>query len=161
MTVPPWTRSCGEALNDLRRRDGVALVSAEERTDGIGLLTALGDAFGNRPVSVSEAALDLQPTASASELAARLADASLLFDLEVICWRPGLRIDPVRFLRNLATTRGVVALWPGSISGDRATFSAPGRTDHVDADIGGIAVLRPLTTHFPDQVPFTIERIPS
>ena len=85
---------------------------------------------------------------------------SLLYDLEALFWVAWLRIDPVRYLRHHARERGVVALWPGRVSGKVATFSDPGRRDHLRTELSDLSVLRPLPTRFPDEIPFEIERIP-
>lgn len=113
------------------------------------------------PTSVTEVALGGAPAETSHDLLERLAGRSLLFDLETICWSPWLHLDPMRLLREHARGHGVLAVWPGTVSGRTATFSAPDRRDYVAADVRGLSVLRTVPTRFPDEVPFTIERIPA
>lgn len=111
-------------------------------------------------MSLTEVALSDPPIRRGEELTERLADCPLLFDLETLCWNQGLGIDPLRFLRLHARKLGVVALWPGRITGRVATFSAPGRKDHQRVVLAELSVVRSVTTRFPDEVPFRVERIP-
>ena len=152
-----WVQSVRSTLDDLRRPDAVTLISGE-RSSASELLRALGDALSISPASVTEVALTPAPAASERELLQRLSGRTVLFDLETICWVPWLQLDPLRLLRQQARRHGVVAVWPGQINGSVLSFSAPGRRDYVSVDAPGITVMRPTTTRFPDEVPFTIER---
>ena len=62
-------------------------------------------------------------------------------------------------LKQLAHQSGIVAVWPGSFDGRYIEFSTPNRSDYVRADASGIGVLRPVKSQFPDEVPFTLERV--
>ncbi|MYE98371.1 MAG: hypothetical protein F4017_08265 [Acidimicrobiaceae bacterium] len=146
-------------VEGLFRRESVGLV-AGERTKGMAVLYELGRVIGTAPVSITEVVLSRAPSCRWEELADRLAGCPLLFDLESLCWDRGLGLDVLRFLRMHARESGVVALWPGRITGRIATFSAPGRRDYVRTALAELSVLRPVPTRFPDEVPFEIERIP-
>ena len=45
--------------------------------------------------------------------------------------------------RTARRQRPTIAVWPGDISGGRATYSAPGRPDHHDIPLRDVIVLRP------------------
>ena len=120
----------------------------------------LGRALGAAPVSVTEVGLAGTPAGTWQELLDRLEGHPLLYDLEALCWEPWLLVDLRRFLQLLARKAGVIALWPGRVGDAVASFSEPGRRDHVRVELAGMSVLRPVPTRFPDEVPFEIERAP-
>lgn len=155
---PLWLAEVESEIEWLARPESVGLV-AGDRIAGLAVLAELGRLSGAEPVSITEVGTSRTPVRSSEELMARLAGCSLLFDLEALCWRPWLGVDVLRFLRLHARRCGVVALWPGRISARVATFAVPGRVDYVRVDLGGVSVLRPVLTRFPDEVPFEIERI--
>jgi hypothetical protein len=141
-------------------RPGQLVLIEGERTAGRDLMNQLADVFDSEPCSITEAGLTPPSARGSKELLERLGDAFLLHDIEALCWHPWLQVDVPRFLRAQAQRAGVVALWPGQIRNGAASFSAPGRRDHVAFDAAGFAVLRPVETRFPDEAPFTLERIP-
>ena len=161
MTASPplWAQS-SSTLDELRRPDAVTLICGD-RQSSCNLLQMLGEAISVPPTSVTDVALGGTPAGSGQELLERLSGHPLLFDVEALCWSPWLRLDPVRFLRQHARRQGVVAVWPGEVRGRTVSFSSPGRRDYVNAAAAGISVLRPIPTRFPDEVPFTIERVPA
>ena len=156
---PLWLDQAAREIEGLSRPEAVGLI-AGDRADGLAVLHELARVFGAAPVSITEVALSGAPYCRWEELAERLAGCPLLYDLEALCWdrEPGL--DLLRFLRLHARECGVVVLWPGRIAERVATFSAPGRRDHVRVVLTGLSVLRSVPTRFPDEVPFEIERIP-
>ena len=156
---PLWLNQVNSEIEGLSRPESVGLV-AGDRVSGLAVLQELGRVIGAAPVSITEVVLSRAPFRRWDELAQRLAGCPLLFDLEALCWdrEPGL--DLLRFLRLHARKCGVVALWPGRIAERIATFSEPGRRDHMRVALTGLSVLRPVLTRFPDEVPFKIERIP-
>lgn len=156
---PLWLNRGGREASELSRPGSVGLV-AGSRADGLAVLEQIGRAFGSTPVSLTETVLSDTPIRRWEELAERLADCPLLFDLETLCWDQGLGIDPLRLLRLHARKHGVVALWPGQITERIAAFSVPGRRDHQRIALAEISVVRPVATRFPDEVPFRVERIP-
>lgn len=157
-SLPLWTQSVSASFEEWRRPGAVTLVCGP-RQSALDLLRTLGEALSIEPVSLTEVALAEIPVESAQELMDRLADPNVLFDLETICWSPWLRLDPLRFLRQCARRHGVLALWPGSVTGRVVTFGAPDRRDYVNGNGEGLSVLRLVPTRFPDEVPFVIERI--
>ena len=158
---PLWLAGAREELDVLARPRSVALVGGEagDRVAGSAVLAELGRVLGAAPVSVTEVGLAGVPARSSQELLGRLEGHPLLFDLEALCWNPWLAVDLRRFLEMHARRSGVVALWPGRVSGRVAVFSAPARKDHQRVELGGWSVLRPVATRFPDEVPFEIERV--
>jgi hypothetical protein len=47
------------------------------------------------------------------------------------------------------------------VAANRAVYSALGRIDHYDKTLADVLVLHTQGVSFPDQVPFTIQRIPA
>ena len=154
---PLWVAQVDKELRALTRPESLALIAAE-RCEGLALLEQLGRALGIAPVSVTAFALAAAPVRDWRGLLKRLEGSPLLFDLETLCWDPWLQLDVLRFLRQHARGTGVIALWPGRITGRVATFSAPGRLDYLREDLAALTVLRPVSTSFPNEVPFEIER---
>ncbi len=156
---PLWLGQVSREVEGLARRASVGLV-AGGRAEGLVVLRELGRVFGVAPVSVTEAMLSGDPVCRWDDLAERVAGCPMVFDLEALCWDREPALDLLRFLRLHARKHGTVALWPGRIAERVATFSALGRRDYVRVALTDIAVLRPVPTRFPDEVPFKIERIP-
>lgn len=161
-TRPLWLEQAHGAVEALRQPGTVALlgVGSGGRAGGLAVLDELGRALGAAPVSVTEVGLAGTPAGTWQELLDRLEGCPLLYDLEALCWEPWLLVDLRRFLQLLARKAGVIALWPGRVGDAVASFSEPGRRDHVRVELAGMSVLRPVPTRFPDEVPFEIERAP-
>lgn len=158
LPTPMWATQRRGELDALARGDQLSLILGT-RAEGLQLLEVLGQAFGVSPRSLSEAGLKPAPARTSNELLDRLGESTLIYDIEALCWQPWLQVDVFRFLKLLARRNGIVVLWPGDLHGSTASFSAPGRRDHVSFDARGCNVLRPVASHFPDEVPFTLERI--
>jgi hypothetical protein len=156
---PMWARHQSKDFAAMMKHDQVSLIVGD-RDPAITLLNVLGELIGVPPQSVTNAGLTPKPARTIEELLKRLKGSSLLFDLEAFCWQPWLNADPLRFLRSLARDRGVIAVWPGTARNGVASFSAMGRSDYVSFNSTGLSILRPVPTRFPDEVPFTLERIP-
>ena len=154
---PMWKPTAAGTLAGMARPGTLSMIGAADRDSGVALLVELGHAYGEAPLSVSEAVLGDEPCSTERDVMARLDGHKLFYDLEALCWQPWLHIDPIRLLKQLARRTGVVAVWPGSIDGRTIEFSSPGRRDHVRADAAGINVLRPVRSQFPDEVPFILE----
>ena len=159
---PMWLARAAGDVEALGRRGSVAVVglAPDGRAGGLAVLGELGRALGAAPVSVTEVGLAGTPAGTSQELLERLEGHPLLYDLEALCWEPWLFLDVRRFLQLLARQVGVIALWPGRVGDAVASFSEPGRRDHVRVELAGMSVLRPVPTEFPDEVPFEIERVP-
>ena len=162
MTASPplWALSSASTLDELRRPDSLTLILGD-RQRSCQLLRVLGMAMSIHPASVTDVALADTPAESDQELLERLSGHPLLFDVEALCWAPWLRLNPVRLLRQHARRQGVVVVWPGQVRGRTVTFSAPGRRDYVNVATTDFSMMQPIPTRFPDQVPFTIERVPA
>lgn len=154
-----WTKSVATEIAAMRLPSQLTLVCGA-RSEAVGVLFELASAAQHQAVSLSELALREPVVSSERDLAARVAGAAFLYDIETLCWQPWLGLDPIRFLRACSRTHGVVAVWPGTVSDGAAEFSAPGRRDYIRSVASGATILRARTSHFPDEVPFSIERIP-
>lgn len=82
----------------------------------------------------------------------------LLIDIDVL-FTPVLKLDVHSQLHRLVRGRSLVVLWPGRVQTGRLSYSLPGRDDYVDVQARNIIVLRPITTQFPDEVPYLLERM--
>ncbi|WP_419922691.1 hypothetical protein [Candidatus Poriferisodalis sp.] len=156
---PLWLHEMAHHVEHLRQPGSVGLIVGD-RPAGLALLEELGRVLSTPPTSITQIGLEHTPARSERELRSRLSGHPLLYDLEALFWVAWLRIDPVRYLHHHARKSGVIALWPGRVSGNVATFSNLGRRDHLRTELSDLSVLRPLPTRFPDDVPFEIERIP-
>jgi hypothetical protein len=120
----------------------------------------LSDLAGVEPCRVGLRLADLTSPPSPLAVVELLKGQRVLVDLDVL-FSPALSLDPVRFLREQSrAARGVVAVWPGKVVGGRATYSVEGRFDRYVSDLTDTLVIRSRSVHFPDETPFTIERIP-
>lgn len=98
---------------------------------------------------------------SVSNLVADLgAPSTLLVDIDVL-FTPALHIEVLSQLRRTAQNTALIVAWPGRIAGGRLSYSLPGRADRVDEPARDTVVLRPVETHFPDEVPYSVERYPA
>lgn len=157
--IDVWPKAGHALIDELRAARGrVALISAagpDEADDLVGRLTTdlaldvvrLGLALADRPQPPSPA--DVESACGA---------ATVVTDLDVLMW-PEIQVSPLQLLIALARRRPTIGVWPGDISGVRASYSAPGRPDRHDIALRDAVVLHPRGTRFPDEVPFTIERI--
>lgn len=86
-----------------------------------------------------------------------LREPTLLLDLDVL-FTPHLKLNVLTLLHRTAQWVPLVVAWPGRVGGSRLTYSAPGRTDHQEGAAQGVLILRPIAAHFPDEVPYVLER---
>lgn len=147
----------GRLMNELATNPGrLALVVDGE--NGEGLVTRLA-ALADEPVTLVGAVIVQDPPITGESFERRLSDSSILADIEIL-FEPNLEIDPIQLLRNLARRKPRVALWPGQIAGGLASYSELGRGDWYGSRLENAIVLRPTASQFPDEVPYTVERIP-
>lgn len=109
-------------------------------------------------VRLGLALADRRQPPSMADIESACGDATVVTDLDALLW-PEMHVSPLQLLSLLARRRPTIAVWPGEISGVRASYSVPGRPDHHDILLRDVVVLRPRATRFPDEVPFMIERI--
>ena len=164
MELPPvevlgWPAAGFALLRELDRPGRLMLIIAPPR-DALALLCQFAALAGQPVTSVSEVALAGPMEWSERNLTERLQGARFLADLECLFWKPIWGIDPLRLCRRMAQKHGVVACWPGEIRDRMARFSAHGRPDHFEVPVSDLVVLRPVPTHFPDEAPFSLMRIP-
>lgn len=139
-------------------RGRIALIAAASLADADGLVDRLRADLGLDVVRLGRALADgLQPP-SVADIESACGDATVIADLDVLFW-PDMNMAPLQLLSARARRRPTIAVWPGSIAGDRAIYSVPGRPDHRDLPLRDALILRPRRTRFPDEAPFAIERI--
>jgi hypothetical protein len=177
MKVVP--RSNGPTMNDGRRSDspegawpaaGQALLQELAKSPGRLALTvddssgstvaAFAELLGLGPVSVGRTVTRGDLPATTDALVAMLSGAQLLVDLDVLFWQPWLRLDPIAVLRTIVRRGGpVVSEWPGTAIGRTVTYSMPGRRDYYRATLEDAVILRPRDRVYPDELPYTLERM--
>jgi hypothetical protein len=139
-------------------RGCVALIAAEKPAAAEGLVDRLRDDLDLTIVSLGRAFADRTEPPMADDIAGACANATVITDIDLLFW-PSSPTRALPFLMARALRHPTIAVWPGQIVGDRATYSALGRPDHHDAAVRDVIILRPRTTRFPDEVPFSTERI--
>ncbi len=86
-------------------------------------------------------------------------DINEVKDLDILFW-PEFAMNPIGLLRSLSRVKPRIAVWPGVLEGHRALYSQPGRRDRFESILSDSVILAPRQVHFPDEVPYTTERIP-
>ncbi|MFZ5872009.1 MAG: hypothetical protein ACOYXW_15975 [Actinomycetota bacterium] len=141
---------------ELERHPGRLAVVVRDREPAMSLAGLLGV----EPCKVGQRLTDLPSPPDPSAASVLLSGERVLVDLDVL-FDPAMFLDPIRFLRDHSRyASGLVAVWPGDVVGDRATYSVEGRFDRYVSDLTDTLVLRARRVDFPDETPFTTERIP-
>lgn len=154
-----WPVAGRALLDELHAARGrVALIAAAAPGDADALVERLRTDLGVGLVRLGGALAGSPQPPSVTDAESVCGDATVITDLDVLLW-PDVSVAPLQFLTVRARRRPTIAVWPGSIAGSRARYGAPGRPDHYDIPLRDAVVLRPRGTRFPDEVPFTIERI--
>lgn len=151
--------AAGEALlSELAASPGRLALTVGNSSEST--IAAFAQLLGCEPVSVGRSVTAGDPPATVDALLATLSGAQLLVDLEVLFWQPWLRLNPISLLRTIAR-RGmpIVSQWPGTAAGRTVAYSMPGRRDYYSATLDDAVLLRHLDRIFPDEVPYTVERI--
>lgn len=157
--IDAWPTAGQALLAELEAARGrVALIAAATPADADGLVGRLRTELGLGVVRLGRALAERPQPPSVTEVESACGEATVIADLEVLLW-PEMNLAPLQLLAARARRRPTIAVWPGHISGVRATYSPAGRPDHHDIPLRDTVVLRPRGTRFPDEVPFTIERI--
>lgn len=151
-----WPAEGAEVWAELvRHRDRIALVLGESCP-----ALRLAEIVGVEPCRVGTTLTALDEPPDPSTVADILSGERVLVDLDVL-FAPQLELDPIALLHDLGRrVRGLIAVWPGNVVGCRATYSTPERFDWYDSVLTDTLVLRARPVVFPDETPFTIERIP-
>ncbi|HXF74374.1 MAG TPA: BREX-3 system P-loop-containing protein BrxF [Actinomycetota bacterium] len=152
-----WPGAAAALRDELAGRPGrLALVCGEdaERT-----AERIAEALGVSPTRVGGLLTAEEAPPAPSVVAELLSTATVLMDCEILFDR-GVGVDPLQLLRALARRAPRIAVWPGRIASGRTTYSEPGRRDHYERELADTLVIRPRHTAFPDEVPYTVERIP-
>lgn len=153
-----WPDAGNELMAELDAARGrVALVA--DGPDMPATTAAFTELLGVEPTDVGLALTQNDELPSGSAIEAMLVDSRVLTNLHVLFW-PDLATDPLALLRNLAYRHSLVAVWPGGLRNGRATYSEPGRPDAYDEDLSDVLVLHPIPVRYPDDIPYTLERVP-
>lgn len=157
--IDKWPTAGFALLDELHAARGrVALIAATSLAEADGLVARLQTDLGLGVVRLGLALAAGPQPPSVTDVESACGDATVITDLDALFW-PNMNVAPLHLLAARARKRPTIAVWPGSVSAGRATYSAAGRTDHHDALLRDAVVLRPRCTRFPDEVPFSIERI--
>jgi len=152
-------KSMAELMDELGRNPG-RLCLVEGAGSGRDLVRLIAQGFGDEPTSVGRVVTHDAATEAPGDVTSNFADAQFLVDLDVLFW-PAMKVNPLQLLRSLSRSKPLISHWPGEITGRRATYSELGRRDYFDSTIGDAVVVRPRSVGFPDETPYTIERIPA
>jgi hypothetical protein len=151
-----WPAFAKSLVLELADRPGrIALVV--QRPEGA--MEKLADALGQPVLLVGRALTQSEAPPEPSQITARL-ERGLLFDDIEILFAPELALNPVTLIRDLARRGPRIVRWPGPLKENFATFSKPARRDYFAATVSNTVVLHPRPTRFPDEVPFSVRRIP-
>ncbi len=157
--IDVWPTAGFALLDELDAARGrVALIAAASLAEADGLVDRLQTDLGLGVVRLGRALADRPQPPSVVDVESACDHATVVADLDVLFW-PDMNMAPMQLLAARARQRPTIAVWPGHILGVRATYSASGMPDHHDIPLRDTVVLRPRGTRFPDEVPFTIERI--
>jgi hypothetical protein len=155
-----WPDAFEALCRDLRAdrgRPGLVDMSSPASADLLGQLAPLV----TNVVSLGDRVAQWDHAPAVADLMADINGSStLLTDIDVL-FTPALHIEVVSQLRRTAQNTALIVAWPGRLAGGRLSYSLPGRADHVDEPARDLVVLRPIETHFPDEVPYTVERFPA
>lgn len=151
------TQTLNDLLLELSSRPGrLGIVAKGSESDSAlaWLATALN--WDILPVGRVLAQAGHPPTADEIETA--LDGSHVFVDCQVL-FDPTLRINPIHLFKRLARRNPSFVSWPGDIRDKTFSYSRPGRPDHLEESVQDAIVLRSRESAFPDQFPFTIERI--
>lgn len=155
---PPMA-SVIQLIDELARSPG-RLCLVPGFASGRALLAQIAREVGHEPISLGRVITEEASVSKRIDLRSLLRDARFLVDLDVLFW-PAMKVNPLQLLLSLSRSKPLISHWPGEIVGRRATYSEPGRRDYFDSTIGDAVVVRPRSVGFPDETPYTIERIPA
>jgi hypothetical protein len=154
-----WPRAGHILLAELAAARGrVALIAADSLPSADGLIKQLRDSLNLRVASLGQVLADQKEPPTAEGISEACGSATVITDIDLLFW-PTSPAQALPFLTARARRFPTIAVWPGSISAGRATYSALGRPDYSDVALRDAIILRPRSTRFPDEVPFRIERI--
>ncbi len=153
-----WPATGESLLDELSRWSRLALLVGKQ-SDAVCAINRLAELSKESVQSVAELILGEGLARSDTELLRRFGGARFLVETECLFWQPHYELNPLRLLHRHAASKGLVAVWPGSIDGGTLRFSGPGRRDHFAERATDLVLLHARSTIFPDQVPFTIERL--
>lgn len=151
-----WPEAWADLVAELRSGRGQPAF-IDSSVDASALVTAICDVV-DEVISVGELFAQADSPAVIAEAVQRNSGRStLLVDIDGL-FAPQLGLDVVALTLRLSQRRALLVCWPGRIDSGRMSYSLPGRPDYVHEPARGLVVLRPVSTHFPDEVPYTVER---
>lgn len=158
-SVSSWPDAWRVLDADLRAGRGTPALVEAGATGAEVLLAALS-AVVDHVVSIGQRLSQHEGMPPIADLMDDISGSTLLRDIDVL-FSPALKLDVLSQLRRMVRNRSLVVLWPGRIHAGRLSYSSPGRSDFVDFAARDVIVLHPAATHFPDEVPYLLERFPA
>jgi hypothetical protein len=138
-----------------RRPGSFALVHGEQRLEGV---NAIAEAASAEVTKLGFTWVAESP-GNMRDATAMLRGKPVLADIDILFW-PDVAVDPLRFFASLARRAPLVVEWPGEIKSGRVRYSEPGRPDFYEATLPSEAVVvQGVSTTFPDELPYEVERI--
>jgi len=128
-------------------------------TDASGSLAALQGSVAE-VISVGQRVANCDSPGDVARVVQPRHASTLMVDIEAL-FTPELHLDVIALLRTFAQRCALVVVWPGRIAAGRLSYSLPGRADYLDEPAKDLVVLSPVVTHFPDEIPYTVERYPA
>lgn len=154
-----WPVAGQQLLDELARgRNRFALIASDTTVRADELINRLAVDLTLDVVRLGPRLADKSDPPTVTDIELVCGGSTVITDLDVLMW-PDLHVPALQLLSTLARRQPTIGVWPGVVAGNRATYSSPGRPDHQDVVLRGAIVLRPRATRFPDEVPYTLERI--
>lgn len=153
-----WPDCANQLLSELKARPGRLALVVDDSYGQI--MESFAGLLGIDVTRAGTRLLSQSPPATPDQVIEQLVTGSyLVADLDLLFWKPWLALDPLGILRTISRRRpGTVFHWPGTLRGNRATYSTPGRRDFFEATLIDAVVLFPQPVVFPDNPPYRIER---
>lgn len=92
------------------------------------------------------------------EIEAALQGSHVFVDCQVL-FDPSVGVEPIQLFRRLARRNPSFFCWPGEIRDRTFSYSRVGRPDQFEETVQDAILLRARASAFPDEFPYTIERI--
>ncbi len=151
------TQTLNELGFELRTRPGRLGILAEG-SESDGALTWLSTTLNWDILAVGRILAQRDHPPTADEIETALGGSHVFLDCQVL-FDVALGIEPIQLFRRLARRNPSFLCWPGEIRDGTLSYSRVGRPDQFEEAVQDAIVLRPLESAFPDEFPFTIERI--
>jgi hypothetical protein len=146
-----------ELVLELRAKPGRLGILAEV-SGSVAPVTWLSTALNWDTLSVGRVLARGDRLPTPDEIEAALQGSHVFVDCQVL-FDPSVGIEPIQLFRRLARRTPSFSCWPGEIRDRTFSYSRLGRPDQFEDTVQDAIVLRPRASAFPDEFPYTIERI--